>query len=280
MIAEDQNYLEFLKHLKAMCELKNKCRAEGEKSIYSNNDVRNVIFNQVMNTINDYYLSLLSPMLLNRLRPAFDSGMLKDFFPNQDENKLYEDLGFLFDHNYLATWHNMAKVKFVYNIWTVFEDYIDFIYMKIVPKEEINSLKDSNYKKIEKTLVGKIDDKTAEELRCKLSAEYISVNNKYNSIFNTISNPQLKSNIVDFRNFLSFFNVLRNSLHRNSRPQKDYNFKTRIGTFRFEKDKHIDCFTFTVIHDSFSNFIDLFVLIRDELPFGEEIFNTAVLVKG
>ena len=54
---------------------------------------------------------------------------------------------------------------------------------------------------------------------------------------------------------------------------KNYKFSLKMGEFKFERDKHIDFFTYDVILESIEKFVSIFNLIRENLNFNEEIFN-------
>ena len=50
---------------------------------------------------------------------------------------------------------------------------------------------------------------------------------------------------------------MRNTLHNNSRPMKNYKFSLKMGEFKFERDKHIDFFTYDVILESIEKFFEV-----------------------
>ena len=61
---------------------------------------------------------------------------------------------------------------------------------------------------------------------------------------------------------------------------KDIEFKTSIGTFKFEKNKHIDFFTLDVLYSSIKYFIEILCVIRDNLKYEGEIINTATTINN
>ncbi len=268
-------------HLQEIWKEKERCRSLKESKIYTSNDVRNTYFSQVMNVINDYYFGMIGPYFMQRLERPFKDGVLSPYFPANNENTLYSNLGFLLDNNYIKTWHDLKKVGIVFSMWIVFEDSIDIIYNKIVSIDDLNNNRIGQYNKIKDLIEGKINEEDLVLIKLKLESDYIGINNKYNYVFNSLNIDKAESKkITQYRSFLHFFNILRNTLHTNSRPIKDYYFKTTIGDFIFEKDKHIDFFNLEVLNASLEMFIDIFDFIRSKLDFEGEIYNTATLIKG
>lgn len=280
-MTEETEYFKFLDHLQKIWNLKDECRTLSKCEIYTANDVRNTFYSQIMNVINDYYLGMAGPILINRLDKPFRDGVLIPYFPISEENEHVSNLGFLKDNQYLKTWHDMKKLGLVFTIWIVFEDTIDIIYKSIVTESEIKTNQNGNYNRIKKIVEGKLNEEEIQNIQNKLKSDYIGINNKYNYILKELTLDRIQSKqLQDIREFLQFFNILRNTLHTNSRPMKDYQFKLEIGNIKFEKDKHIDFFTFDVLYYSIRKFVDIFSFIRDNLKVKEEIFNPTTTING
>jgi REP element-mobilizing transposase RayT len=267
-------YKQFLDHLKLIFKIKEECRELGKSELFTTNDVRNTFYSQIMNVINDYYFGMLSPFFITRLDKPFRDGVLRPYFTNLDENDLFSNLGFLCEEGYLKTWIELKKVSLVYNLWIVFEDSIDLIYNSVISDQDKELNLNSNFNRIEKIIHGKLSEAEIHEVKTKLKSTYISINNKYNFILNALEleKNQIKQ-LSEIREFLQFFNIMRNTLHNNSRPMKNYKFSLKMGEFKFERDKHIDFFTIDVILESIEKFVSIFNLIRENLNFNEEIFN-------
>jgi hypothetical protein len=234
-----------------------------------------------MNIINDYYTGMIGPYFMKRLAIPFQNGSLLPYFPISLENELYSNLGFLCEDEYIKTWHDLKKVGVVYNLWIVFEDSIDIIYSKIVTQNAVSNNKYANYNKIKDLIERKISEANLKQIKSKLQCDYIGINNKYNYVLTSLATEKTEDKeLKKFREFLQFFNILRNTLHTNSRPIKDYNFNTSLGKFKFEKNKHIDFFTFDVLYASIVIFIEIFDFIRTKLKYDKELFNSATLVSS
>lgn len=274
-------YHQFLNHLKLMLNIKEECRSLGKSERFTCNDVRNTFYSQIMNVINDYYFGLLSPFFLKRLDKPFKDAVLRPYFTSANENELFAEFGFLCEDNYLKTWHDLKKVSLVFNLWIVFEDSVDILYQNVASDSEKESNLNSNYKRIEKVVIGKLSESDIEDIKNHLRTTYVSINNKYNYLLNALDLEKSKSKqLPEIRDFLQFFNVLRNTLHTNSRPMKNYNFKLKMGEFKFEKNKHIDFFTFEIISASVEKFVFIYNLIRDNLLFEDEIFNSSTYINN
>lgn len=280
MISES-DYLLFKEHLKQIINLKEKCRSLSDDEKFKYNDVRNTFYRQVMNIINDYYLGMFGPFFMARMKTPLANGTLAPYLPDEVENSLISNFGFLCEQSYLKTWHDMKKVSLVFSLWIIFEDSIDVIYSYIVDEKEVENLKNGTYSRIKKYLEDKLSEEDLLSIQAKLKSDYIGINNKYNYILNRFSlNKALKKELKEIREFLHFFNVLRNILHTNGRPMKDYNFKLSFGEFKFEKNKHIDFFTPDVLFICVEKFVGIFNFIRENLQIGDEIFNTASLIEN
>lgn len=280
-MTEHTDYFKFLHHLQKVWDLKEQCRTQSKSEKYTENDARNTFYNQIMNVINDYYLGMTGPLFIKRLDKPFQDSVLIPYFPVLEENNLFSNLGFLCEEPYLKTWHDMKKVGLVFTLWIVFEDTIDIIYQSIVAESELQTNQNGNYNRIKKIIEGKLNEEDILSIQGKLKSNYIGINNKYNYILNALTLDKSQSKqLQDIREFLQFFNILRNTLHTNSRPMKDYLFKLEIGHFTFEKNKHIDFFTFDVLYYSIEKFVDIFGFIRDNLKVKEKIFNPTTTING
>lgn len=271
-------HLQFLKHLENIWNLKNQCKKLSKSNKFSDNDIRNTFFRQIMNIINDYYSGMIMPVFINRVDKSFSDGVLRPYFPVSEENDLISNLGFFREEPYLKTWHDMKKLGLVFNLWIVFEDSIDIIYTNIITKDELQVNQNTNYNKIKKIIENKLNTEDLNYIKKKLMSEYIGVNNKYNYVLNNLNLEKIQ--LKEYREFLQFFNILRNTLHTNSRPLKDYQFNLSIGNIMFKKNKHIDFFTFDILYYSIEMFLKTYCLIRDNLSLKREIFNPSTLVKG
>ncbi|WP_291399355.1 hypothetical protein [Daejeonella sp.] len=275
----EQNNL--LLHLNDIWKEKEKCRLLKESKRFSPNDVRNTYFSLIMQIINDYYTGMIEPYFMKRLSIPFQNGVLSPYFPSSLENKLYSNLGFLCEDQYIKTWHDLKKVGIVSNLWIVFEDSIDIIYSKIATEDDVNNYKYAHFNRIRGLIEGKISEEDLKHIKAKLQSDYIGINNKYNYVLNSLEIEKSEAKgLKKYREFLQFFNVLRNTLHTNSRPIKDFNFNTSIGKFKFEKNKHIDFFTTDILYASVVMFIEIFDFIRTKLKYDGEIFNSATLVSS
>lgn len=268
----DEQRTQFINHFTEVWKLKEQCRAIGLSSLHSKNDVRTVWFNQMMNLINQYYFGMLAPNLMMRIGPAFSDGVLKSYFPDQDEIPLIENMGFLLDPNYLKTWREIQPLHLISGCWIVFEDSIDLLYAELSNEEDQANFKDGIFNKIKKHLSA-VSESDLNEIKLKLKSEYIGVSNKYNFIFNSLGNAISKRKLKELRQFLFFFNTLRNSLHLNSRPQKDYTFNLPIGTLELKKNVHADVFTLEVLLYSLKTFVEIFSLLSTHLTTKKEIVN-------
>ncbi|WP_140486110.1 hypothetical protein [Flavobacterium sp. GSA192] len=278
---DQEDYLRFLNHLQSIISLKESCRPLSEDKKYSHDDVRNTYYRQVMNVINDYYLGMIGPFFMNRIKDPLGNGTIAQYLPCAIENELFSNLGFLCSFSYLKTWHDMKKVGLVFSLWIVFEDSIDIIYQNIATESEIEKYKNGTFNRIKKIIEGKLIDEDIQSIQEKLKSDYIGINNKYNYILNFLTlDKNQKKKVKEIRDFLQFFNILRNSLHTNSRPMKNYEFKLSIGTFKFEKNKHIDFFTLDVLYNSINEFVKIFSFLRENLDIEKEMFNTASLVEN
>ena len=267
--------------LQSIWKEKERCRSLKSSETFTSNDVRNTYFSQIMNVINDYYLGMIGPYFMQRLDRPFRDGLLRPYFPAFNENELYSNLGFLCENHYIKTWHDLKKAGIVFSMWIVFEDSIDIIFNKIISKDNLNNNKLGQFNKIKKLLEGKISEVDLEIIKSKLQSDYIGINNKYNYVLTSLKIEKSEDKkLKQYREFLQFFNILRNTLHTNSRPIKDYHFKISIGDFKFEKDKHIDFFSLNVLYESLVMFIDIFDFIRSKLNFDGEIYNSATLING
>ncbi len=272
---------DLLLHLQDIWKEKERCRILKQSKVFTSSDVRNTYFSQIMNIINDYYLGMISPYFMNRLNQPFRDGILRSYFPFQKENELYSNLGFLCEDHYTKTWHDLKKVGIVFNLWIVFEDSIDIIHNKMAAKDIVSNYKNGQFNKIKEIIEGKISKEDQVIIKSKLQSDYIGINNKYNYVLTSlvIDKSETKQ-LKEYREFLQFFNILRNTLHTNSRPIKEYHFKISIGDFKFVKNTHIDFFTLEVLYSSVVMFIEIFDFIRIKLKIEEEIFNPATLVKS
>ena len=193
-MTEQTDYLKFLKHLKAVWNLKEQCGILAKSEKFTTNDARNTFYRQIMNVINDYFLGMLGPFFMKRLDKPFRDAVLKPYFPLPVENDLFSNLGFLCEEPYLKTWHDMKKVGLVFTLWIVFEDTIDIIYQRVVSDSELEVNQYGNYNRIKKIFEGKLNEEDIEALKNKLKSDYIGINNKYNYILNalTVSSPQVR----------------------------------------------------------------------------------------
>lgn len=272
---------DIIKYLQSIWILKEECRTHAKDKKFSADDVRNVYFNQIMNAINNFYLGILIPYFMRKLDKPFKDGVMRGYFQHTIENTQFANLGFVCEEAYLKTWHDMKKVEIVYTLWVIFEDSIDIIYNKISTEEDRSIYQYGSYNKIKNIIENKLTDEELILIKEKLKSQYIGVNNKYNYIFNSLTlDKDGMKNIQEYRNFLHFFNFLRNTLHTNSRSMKDFECNLSIGKFNFEKDKHIDFFTLDTLYSSVNMFVEIFCLIRDKLVFKDKIVNTAKLVEN
>lgn len=280
MISQE-DYLLLMNHLKQIIHLSNQCRELSKNSNFSHDDVRNTFFRQIINVMNDYYLGMFGPFFMMRIKEPLANGTLAPYLPDDVENSLISNFGFLCEQNYLKTWHDMKKVSLVFSLWIIFEDSVDFIYAHIVDEGEVEKLKNGTYNRIKEMLEGKLKEEDLKNIQTKLKSDYIGINNKYNYILNKLTlDKSQKKKLKEIREFLQFFNVLRNILHTNGRPMKDYEFKLDIGTFKFEKNKHIDFFTPDVLYLCIEKFVSIFSFLRENLNEEDEIFNIASLVEN
>lgn len=271
----------FEKHIATIWDYKLDSKAKMIDKRFSAIDVRNTYFTQMANVLNNYYCGIVSPFFMTRLVPAFDAGILRNYFPENERNYA-SNIGFLAEDGYVKVWHDIQKMNLVVGLWIIFEDNIDFIYQQVASEEEKESVKNQYFKKVINLLLPKtLTEEEVVRLKSELYTEYVSVNNKYNFILNKLKeNGVTKKELVPIREFLSFYNTLRNSSHYNSRPLKDAEFKTTIGDFKLEKGKHTDFFTFKVLEDCVGEFIRIMIVIRDNLKLDKEIVNTAVHISS
>jgi hypothetical protein len=276
---KNQTYV--IEYLQKIWALKEESRILAKNERFSTNDVRQVYFNQIMNAISNFYLGILIPYFIKKLDAPFKDGVLRKYFQYAEENNQFANLGFVCEDNFLKTWHDLKKVDIVYNLWIIFEDAIDIIYNKITNEADRNIYQYGNYNKIKNIIEAKLNEEELKIIKEKLQSQYIGINNKYNYIFNSlIIDNDKKNKIHEFRRFLEFFNFLRNTLHTNSRSMKDIEFKTAIGTFKFEKNIHIDFFTLDTLYSSIKYFIEILCVVRDNLSYEGEIINTATTISN
>lgn len=267
-----EDYDIFLNHLEDTWNLSQKCKELTLRNKFNSNDIRNTFFIQVSNILNDYYNGLLSPFLIIRLKDVFKIPETQRCFPDLKENKLISNLGFLTDLNYLKTWHDKQKLNLVFSLWIVFEDTIDVFYKNISKPEEVEVYKNLTFNKIKRFLIDKVSEDELNIIKEKLFSEYIGVTNKYNLLLSKVNSDEIdKKTIREIREFLDFFNTLRNTLHLNSRPIKDRMFNVPFGKYSFTKDKHIDFFTFDVLFKSTEYLVDRFDLIRKNIKYESQI---------
>ena len=78
-MTEQTDYLKFLKHLKAVWNLKEQCGILAKSEKFTTNDARNTFYRQIMNVINDYFLGMLGPFFMKRLDKPVSSPQVRPF---------------------------------------------------------------------------------------------------------------------------------------------------------------------------------------------------------
>jgi hypothetical protein len=268
-----ENYNQYLIHLEKIWNLKVKCKNLSIDSNFDKVDVRNLFFNQISNSLNDYYVGSINPFLINRLEQAFIDGVIQKYFPNERENHLISNLGFLNDFNYLKIWHDKQKLNLIFSLWIVFEDNIDLLYSSLISEKEIETENNRNFNKIKNIIERHLDDFIIEEVKSKLEINYIGINNKFNLLLNHALFSSSKLKKKEMRNFLEFYNSLRNTFHSNSRSLKNKKFVLPYGSFSFKKNEPIDFFTLEILVKTTENLINVFETIRTSLKYPKIVLN-------
>jgi hypothetical protein len=261
-------------HLTIVLHLQDRAGNLSMDTRFSENDVRNTFFLKFHYLLEYYYADIQIPYLFQKLGEPFQNGELSQYFDSKSvETFHFQNLGSLAMGENLAPYLSAKRVKFIFSIWMIFEEAIDQIYQHIVTSDDKENAKFQMFNKIRSKLSKKMTEEEILVIKNKLKSDFVSLQTKYNYKFKKIKSNDNGILINNYKEFLSFFNTLRNSFHSNSKPLKTHEFKLSFGTYTFVEGVYVDFFTRDILTNSIETLLMCFEFIRSNVEFNNVIID-------
>ncbi len=173
----------------------------------------------------------------------------------------------------LSGFVTVNKAAYILGCWSCFESSLDLLYKAISSEDDRERIELKDYNKI-RTALNKceINSELLEKLKKIVRIKHVPITDKYNLLYERLSDTY--KGVRDRKKdklFLGFFGASRNAVHNNFHSGSDLVFNTRIGEFKFERNKPIDFFTEDLLIQVANELIDIFHQIVLSLPHVERI---------